>query len=353
MHLGGGLCDIANFRTLCTLCHSAVTRRQARERALSRAAVTTRSLATLGQAATGVKRKKRGEGPGGIEAGKSKKRTGESGKLSTVAAKRQKRAAEGQGAFDQPGAEVDKPPSGAANGLDRAEGQVAVEPGCTSDAPLAGLAASASAALAKKRTRRTAEERAQRAALRLKKQAADAALVTERIAAMAALEERAAAARPGALPAARRLATQGANAGKVPPRAAPAGCCKRGAPKGTFANFAFSGAAVSGTGGAPSAAAAPAAPVAAAASAAADGSALAALGDGADSAPESSDSGPPLPHRWQPKSGVGDAGGDRKQPDVAAAVPRSSDFCTPFSPATARALALGRRRLRASVISVD
>ena len=38
MHLGGGLCDITNFRTLCTVCHAKVTKRQAAERAGRRAA---------------------------------------------------------------------------------------------------------------------------------------------------------------------------------------------------------------------------------------------------------------------------------------------------------------------------
>lgn len=35
---GGGLCDVDNLRTLCTLCHLEVTKRQAKERAAQRAA---------------------------------------------------------------------------------------------------------------------------------------------------------------------------------------------------------------------------------------------------------------------------------------------------------------------------
>jgi hypothetical protein len=44
VHLGGGLCDITNFRTLCTVCHAAVTKQQAKDRARHRAAMNTRSL---------------------------------------------------------------------------------------------------------------------------------------------------------------------------------------------------------------------------------------------------------------------------------------------------------------------
>jgi hypothetical protein len=33
VHLGGGLCDITNFRTLCTVCHAKVTKQQAADRA--------------------------------------------------------------------------------------------------------------------------------------------------------------------------------------------------------------------------------------------------------------------------------------------------------------------------------
>jgi hypothetical protein len=51
VHLGGGLCSIANLRTLCTACHLDVTARQARERAQAAAAGNSRSLAEMFDAA--------------------------------------------------------------------------------------------------------------------------------------------------------------------------------------------------------------------------------------------------------------------------------------------------------------
>lgn len=47
MHLGGGLCDITNFRTLCTICHARVTKEQATRRAQMRAAGNTRTITAL------------------------------------------------------------------------------------------------------------------------------------------------------------------------------------------------------------------------------------------------------------------------------------------------------------------
>lgn len=47
MHLGGGLCDITNFRTLCTICHMRVTKEQATRRAQMRAAGNTRTITSL------------------------------------------------------------------------------------------------------------------------------------------------------------------------------------------------------------------------------------------------------------------------------------------------------------------
>eukprot|EP00892_Ulva_mutabilis_P001706 jgi/Ulvmu1/11536/UM078_0026.1 len=47
VHLGGGLCDITNFRTLCTICHMRVTKEQATRRAQLRAAGGTHTITSL------------------------------------------------------------------------------------------------------------------------------------------------------------------------------------------------------------------------------------------------------------------------------------------------------------------
>lgn len=47
VHLGGGLCDITNFRTLCTVCHMRVTKEQATRRAQLRAAGNTHTITAL------------------------------------------------------------------------------------------------------------------------------------------------------------------------------------------------------------------------------------------------------------------------------------------------------------------
>lgn len=51
VHLGGGLCDITNFRTLCTCCHADVTAKQARDRAKHADAGHTRGIPEMFEAA--------------------------------------------------------------------------------------------------------------------------------------------------------------------------------------------------------------------------------------------------------------------------------------------------------------
>lgn len=86
VHLGGGLCDITNFRTLCTICHARVTKEQATRRAQMRAAGNTHTLTALfssqnsniarraEQAASGDVDGRSGEAGGGAGGGRSKRK---------------------------------------------------------------------------------------------------------------------------------------------------------------------------------------------------------------------------------------------------------------------------------------
>lgn len=62
VHLGGGLCDITNFRTLCTVCHAKVTKRQAAERAGRRAAASPAKASPAKASPRGAAKRKGGGG---------------------------------------------------------------------------------------------------------------------------------------------------------------------------------------------------------------------------------------------------------------------------------------------------